>query len=693
MQARATAAASALSADLTCRTYPVRAASYDAESRSVEAVIATETPTLVWDFNRGQLVEETLLMSGVRWPDNGQVPLLDSHNRSSVRGVIGSCRDLRVDNKQLLGRNYFAARAADLGEDVRDGHLTDFSVGYRIITARTIPAGKTVEIDGQPFTAGAARSLRVVTAWQLLENSLCAIGADNQAKVRADGPPEKTVTFSKEYRTMNFDKWLQQRGFELDDLSDEQAASLRTVYDAEQRQQIAEQAKRDADGTLDQGREKLIEEGRRSELDRQQQIRRLAGDRIPAEIVQRAIDEAWSVDKAKDDFLERLRNGMTTQAGHSPAVIVRDGGDLGGRALEAACLLRAGGLEDAAVKAYGEKNVEAAERIRDLSLVDLCREAIRLDGKAVPVGREEMIRTAFSTASLPQILGNVANKAMLAGYTALPGTWERWCQIGSVQDFKENTRVRLTDVGELQPVANGGEVAHGSAVEEYEKFAIATYAKQFAITRTNIINDDLSTFTAVPRKMGIKAAMKVHQLVYAHFLNPGNMSDNVALFHSDHGNKNTTNALSEANMADAIKAFRLQADADGQPISVEPKYLLVPPSLERTARKILESDLMIATGDTDAKFPNANIYKGALDLIVEPRLENASYTGNSATTWYVIADPNTIDTVEVAFLNGKRTPTVERFGSTPDTMGVIYRVYIDAGAKALDFRGMQQNEA
>lgn len=262
-----------------------------------------------------------------------------------------------------------------------------------------------------------------------------------------------------------------------------------------------------------------------------------------------------------------------------------------------------------------------------------------------------------------------------------------------MQDFKENTRVRLTDVGELEPVANGGEIAHGQATEEAEKFAIATYGKQFAITRTNIINDDLATFTQVPRKLGIKAAMKVHQLVYAHFLNPGNMGDGTALFHTDHGNLNTDNALTQQNLAEAIKAFRLQTDADGQPISVEPKYLLVPPSLERTAREILESDLLIGQGADASPVTNRNIYKGALQLIVEPRLENDNYTGYSTSTWYVIADPNTIDTVEVAFLNGRRTPTVERFGSTPDTLGVIYRVYIDVGAKALDFRGMQKNTA
>ena len=47
----------------------------------------------------------------------------------------------------------------------------------------------------------------------------------------------------------------------------------------------------------------------------------------------------------------------------------------------------------------------------------------------------------------------------------------------------------------------------------------------------------------------------------------------------------------------------------------------------------------------------------------------------------------------MAFLNGKDTPTIERFATDPNILGVVYRVYIDAGSKALDYRGMVKNTA
>ena len=672
--------------ELTCRNYAVSAASLDESTRSVEATIATEAPVMALDFKRFELVNEVLLMSGCRMPANGQIPLLDSHNRGSVGTVLGSTRNLRIEGDKLIGRNYLSKRQAaeDAYQMIKEGHLTDNSIGYRVLGHTMVESGKTATIAGRAFTAGKDRNLRVVTDWQVYENSVCAIGADKEAKVRSDAEPRENKNLYKEYRSMKFEQWLQERGLVLDQLTQEQAAKLRADFDAEQ----LRQAPKPVDTAA------ILEQGRQAELARQAEIKKLAGDKIPADLVERAIRESWTVEAAKGQFLTALRDSMAFSTG-SPAIHVRDEA-VSTKTIEAALLLRAG-MESAVVKEYGEKEASCADKFRDMALFDVCREAVRLSGGVVPVGRMDLIRSAFSSATLPQILGAVANKAMLGGYTSLPSTWEKWCQVGTVSDFKTQTRVRLTDVGELEKVGNGGEVPHGQVAEAYEQFSIATYAKQFSITRENIINDDLGVFTTVPQKMGIKANLKVQELVYKHLMANGLMADGSALFVSGHKNLNTSSALTDANLSTAIKAFRLQTDADGQPISVEPKFLLIPPSLERTARQLLESDLMIVTalGSTSsaATSPNKNIHRGALQIIVEPRLENATYSGALATTWYIIADPATIDTLEVAFLNGRRTPTVERFDSSPDTMGVIFRTFIDVGVKAMDFRGMQKNTA
>src|SRR4030067_566437 len=64
----------------------------DMTARTVEIVAATEDPCTVLDYDRWQMVDEVLLMSGLRTKEirNGKVPLLDAHQRATVRNVLGS---------------------------------------------------------------------------------------------------------------------------------------------------------------------------------------------------------------------------------------------------------------------------------------------------------------------------------------------------------------------------------------------------------------------------------------------------------------------------------------------------------------------------------------------------------------------------------------------------------------------------
>ncbi|NIA17283.1 MAG: Clp protease ClpP, partial [Planctomycetes bacterium] len=280
------------------------------------------------------------------------------------------------------------------------------------------------------------------------------------------------------------------------------------------------------------------------------------------------------------------------------------------------------------------------------------------------------------------------------GYNDVPQTWRNWCNIGSVSDFKTVTRARLTDTGSLEEVGSGGEVQYGGAEEEYEQYNIATYAKNFAITRVQIINDDLGALTRQPRNMGILANQKVADLVYTSLLANGNMQDGTALFHADHSNLNAGAALTAATLRAAVTAYYKQTDKAGKPIGIAPKYLVVPPDLMLNAMELIKSPAIILAGSTDTERGAHNVLADLmLEVVSDSRMSNSTFTGYSTTTWYLTADPRVTDTLEVAFLNGKQTPTLERFNPGPDRMGLIHRVYQDAGVKPLDFRTMQKNTA
>ncbi len=171
----------ACSGPLCQRALTLRSSTIDEGSRSIEAIIATENPVWAFDQRRQRRIHEVLLMSGAEIPD--QIPLLDSHDQSSVASVHGSIRHMRVDGQSMIGRLYFSEDNAGLRswQLVRDGHLTDISVGSQHLETVVIDPGRSETINGQTFTAG-DDPMFIRTRWRPREGSLVAIGADEDAK-------------------------------------------------------------------------------------------------------------------------------------------------------------------------------------------------------------------------------------------------------------------------------------------------------------------------------------------------------------------------------------------------------------------------------------------------------------------------------------------------------------------------------
>ena len=150
--------------------------------RSVEFTAATEQPVNVWDWEKWDVVPEVLRMDGVQLPASGQVPLLDTHDGTSVQNVLGSFGAFRTEEGQLIGRATFSGvqAGADAFRRVAEGHITDVSVGYEVLASTWVENGATATVEGVEYTG----PVRVTTAWKLFEVSLCPVGADDRAKVR-----------------------------------------------------------------------------------------------------------------------------------------------------------------------------------------------------------------------------------------------------------------------------------------------------------------------------------------------------------------------------------------------------------------------------------------------------------------------------------------------------------------------------
>lgn len=111
------------------------------------------------------------------------------------------------------------------------------------------------------------------------------------------------------------------------------------------------------------------------------------------------------------------------------------------------------------------------------------------------------------------------------------------------------------------------------------------------------------------------------------------------------------------------------------PINATPRYLLVGPALETAAEQILAS-IYAAT------YQDANPFTGRLTLLVEPRITDES--------WYVFADPAVLPVLEYSYLSSAQGPQMaSREGW--DVLGMEFRVVLDFGCGAVDWRGAYLN--
>ena len=428
----------------------------------------------------------------------------------------------------------------------------------------------------------------------------------------------------------------------------------------------------------------------KAERERISAIQAICDGEFP-EIEREAIAGGWTPEVVTKKVLETIRAERPAASVNISVKTAPEGGELR-KTIEAAMCLRVGVSADQLEKSYGARTVEAGMAEMDMPLKQLLIECMKLDG--IPYSRgfdNETIRAAFSSVSLPGILSNVANKKLLQSYEAQPIISMKLCSTGDLNDFKENDRFRLTDVGDLLPIAADGEIKDGGLIEESAKNQLDTYGKKFCLTRKMIINDDLGAFMKVPTAMGNRAARLIDQLFFSRLLSNPAQADGKALFSTNHKNllSGASSALSSDSLKKAIQLFLDQVDADGQPISVEPKYLLVPTALKHLAIELTQGATLIMSGTDNAVRPALNVLSDEnLQVISSPYLGNSAYEGSSQTGWYLFGDPKTVDTWEIGFLKGKRTPTVERGETDFNTLGLWFRVYFDLGVREQDHRGM-----
>ena len=662
----------------------VRPSTLDSETRSVEAVGATETPCWVYDPTRFEEILEVLLMSGCEIPAENSIPLTIEHERHAG-AVIGSYREMRIEEDELIGRVYYseASDAEPYWVKTKEKHLKRYSVLYSAVDRVSIfiPDKQTETINGKIYTG----PLLVTTKWRPKALGLVIFAADQNATARS----EQGNKSNKEEVEMNdkLRKFLERSGLPIT-ATEEDAWAFLDKLDAQRAEGSgttiggapADTKKTEAELEKVRSEAKGEERTRISEIDallERYECQDLARDLIVgaktlAEAQRAVLDKVHA--KAKDPGFSGIRIGA-------------DEKDKFRSAANDALILRAG---------YAvEKPVPGAEDLRGFTLVELARESLRVAGVSHRGNSKEMVGRALTSSDFPNILANLATKSMQIGWTQSQETWPVWCGVGSVSDFKTYYDNALSEHDDLEEVKDSGEIKYGSFTEKApETYKAASYAKKFRVTRVMIINDDMGALTEMPAKRAEAAARKVGDVAYAVLTANGVMGDGVAIFHAvSHANDAASGFRSApgiANIAEGIRAMGVQKDLRGlRRLNINPQFVIAPKALQGASEVFFTSDKYSdhSTVATDSTFAStrSNPYSGKyFTRVYESRLDTTS-----EAVWY-LAGPKG-KTVKVVFLNGVQAPLMEIRQPGFTIEGFEYAVSIDAGAYAADYRGLYRN--
>lgn len=398
-------------------------------------------------------------------------------------------------------------------------------------------------------------------------------------------------------------------------------------------------------------------------------------------------DTSLTVEQASARLLAEIGKNNTPANPQNAFARVQTVADETDKQLEAvvsAMLARAGVAQDAKARSALASNPFRGHKLLDVARASLARTGRSTDGMT----QMDIVAAAFTQggSDFPVLLENTMHKALLAAYATAALTWNRFCATGSVSDFRAHNRYRLGSFGNLDSINELGEYINKS-IPDGEKSSIqaGTKGNIINISRQAVINDDLGAFVGLSDMLGRAAARTIEADVYALLaLNGGLgpvMADGKTLFHADHGNVGTGASISVASI-DADRVLMAgQKDISGNDyLDLRPSVLLVPTGLGGTARVINGAQY---DPDTANKMQRPNMVNGLYsDIVDTPRL--------SGTRRYSFADATTAPVLEVAFLDGNQQPFLEVKDGF-DVDGARYKVRLDYGVGAVDFRGAVTN--
>jgi len=651
-----------------------RTSSYDAEARTVQIVIATETPVRMPGWRIGidaryyyEILDCTPGAVDLSEVETGNCPVLDSHGRWSLQDRLGVVNRASVEGREVvLVATFGQSQAArDLEAEVAADTAPPASAGYAV---------SELILERYEGDVPVYRAIR----WKLTEASFTPIAADTNAGTRSDHGQHPCIIL--ETRAMPPENTpaaipaapAQTREQLLAGISD---PSLRAALDGLIPATVVASPARAAPSitapeAVRQRGDEVLTTAQAFEL--QDQARTLGVE----DQVRTLLTTAGSTRAQISEAI--LSAAAARQAGGGNRIPAGSGARVGDEREGVRTNMRDAIRHNLAGTSRVDDVPEGARQYMGRTPSELAMECL---GERTPprstADRIELLERAFHTTSdFGNIMGAGLNVRMEDTYQAAEPTYRLIAQETTFVDFRAHDVIRPGDFPSLQKINEAGEIKYGTFGDKREQVFVVPYGVQFGLSRQLLINDRWGEIDTVLNNYGIQVALFEEVTFYDmknqnNGLGPVLLEDNKTVFHADHGNLAAAGAaIAKASLGLGRAAMRKQKNLSGKQMGIPPKILLGTPDNETAAEDAITPVIV-----NDAV--KANPFAGKLELVIGGQL--------SGNAWELYADRRFGSNWTWGLLDGFKAPRLkieESFG----IQGVKVKLEHDFGCGPRDFR-------
>ena len=259
----------------------------------------------------------------------------------------------------------------------------------------------------------------------------------------------------------------------------------------------------------------------------------------------------------------------------------------------------------------------------------------------VNLSNAKAISEAIASSQFPTITGELISPVVLSAYDLALGDVAQL--VTEIPMTKETEKLAgFTDPESLELVKELSPYEETAVGEKYVELKAHKFGRIISVSAEAILFDQTGQIMDRARRVGENAGLHRAKYIVQKAADLACTADGLAahnslfyngsavtIFSNDHSsidgiaNDNLiTTALTAAGIDAAMGLLRRMQNTNGDYVTINPKFILIPPELEGTARRLFQSDLQFDLTNNNATAKN--IYKNAFQIIVSPYLSDTN---------------------------------------------------------------------